>query len=125
MLGALHLLVACPEFTPVQYESPEPVNESCRAVCCLEFESPCATTAVAACGGCDDRCRGACADGAPLLSCMQASNSRFECPSQGVVSPPAGVCRAEFDAYQGRAANCNNGGGLVGYTRPLGSGGPH
>jgi len=118
VLGALHLLVACPQFSPDAYESLEPVNDSCRALCCFEFESPCATWATYACQGCDDRCRGACADGGPLLRCMQQSSATFQCPSPDIVEPPAGVCRAEFDTYQAGVYGCTLGQGTVGASRP-------
>lgn len=80
-----------------------PVNQSCRALCCFEFESPCTTKATFACEGCDDRCRGACVDSGPLLRCMQESSTKFECSPNGTIRPAGEVCAREFDDYQAAA----------------------
>lgn len=81
-----------------------PVNQSCRALCCFEFESPCTTKAKTACEGCDDRCAGDCADASALLGRMQQSSTKFECSPKGVIRPAGEVCATELNDYQSRAA---------------------
>lgn len=97
-LAAVGAAAAC--YAYPQADPAEPVNQSCRALCCSEFESPCTTKATFACEGCDERCRGARGDAGPLVQCMRDAGAKFECSPKGVIRPVGEVCAAEFNSYQ-------------------------
>ena len=114
MTFRLILVVASGGFACGEADSHEPIlpstpnrimNFSARKICCLERATPC-MDANDTCDGCDQRCLGGCADGAPLLDCLERTESALACLPDGTVGPADEPCRQAFDEYQTAARSC-------------------
>jgi hypothetical protein len=113
----LSLLLSCGACSSEKHSGPyfEPgrtqtdAEFGCTQLCCREKALPCQTDADGTCPGCEDRCKGACADANPVIDCMNKAGATFVCVGDGVVAPTP-TCQQEYDDYQAALLTCGSSG---------------